>query len=66
MTHRFAAATPVRPIPCANGDCRNPAAPGENLCEACEMERSLYRRDDRRGPRDAEPAAAARIESAPR
>jgi hypothetical protein len=66
MTDRFAAATPVRPIRCSNGDCGNPAAAGENLCEACEMERLLYRRDDRRGPRDAAPAAAARIESAPR
>jgi hypothetical protein len=65
MTHRIADA-PVRPLSCANGDCRNPAAPGESLCEACEMERSLYRRDDRRRPRDSAPAAAARIESAPR
>jgi hypothetical protein len=39
---------PVRTSPCTNVGCRNAAPPGETLCESCEMERSLYRRDERR------------------
>lgn len=40
---------PIRP--CANVPCRRPAGPGESLCEACAIERSLFRRDERRPPK---------------
>jgi len=33
---------------CANQGCPRPPRPGERLCEACELEWSLFRRDDRR------------------
>jgi len=33
--------------PCANEGCLRPAAPGESYCDTCQLERALYRRDER-------------------
>lgn len=38
---------PAGSAACQNEGCRKSAAPGEKLCEACDLERSLYRRDER-------------------
>jgi len=34
--------------PCTNEGCRRPAQPGRNLCDTCDIEWGLYRRDLRR------------------
>ena len=33
------------PLPCANEGCSRQAGPGEQLCDSCGLERSLFRRD---------------------
>ena len=33
--------------PCCNEGCPRPAAPGDPYCEACSIERALFRRDER-------------------
>ncbi len=38
---------PAVPL-CRNEGCARPAEPGEDYCSACGLERSLFRRDDRR------------------
>jgi hypothetical protein len=37
---------------CANEGCARRAEPGELWCSECGLERSLYRRDNRRDPRE--------------
>ncbi len=34
---------------CANEGCPRPAEEGEDFCETCGLERSLLRREERRG-----------------
>ena len=42
---------------CANPGCGRVAESGSEYCEACELERMLYRRDLRRGDREREGVA---------
>jgi hypothetical protein len=36
--------------PCTNEGCHRQAAAGEALCDTCQLERTLYRRDERPWP----------------
>jgi len=49
---------PTRQL-CANAGCPRPASPGDLFCETCGLERSLYRREERGGPRVARTLGAA-------
>ena len=42
--------TPKPAEPCRNEGCSRRAEPGELWCSECGLERSLYRRDNRRDP----------------
>jgi len=37
----------LEPAPCDNEGCTRPAAPGERMCETCDLDRSLFQRDSR-------------------
>ena len=46
-----------RSVKCGNPGCDRGAAPGSRLCETCELEWALYRRDLREGDREKESLA---------
>lgn len=55
------------PESCGNEGCRRPAARRESFCEACGIERSLFRRDERfESSRQAVPAPPRGLESVSR
>ena len=39
--------TRTEPTPCANEGCLRAAAPGERYCDTCQLERALFRRNER-------------------
>lgn len=45
---------------CRNEGCSRFAEPGELWCSECGLERSLYRRDNRRDPRENATKGGAR------
>jgi hypothetical protein len=47
-------------IECANPGCGRIAARENPLCETCELEQMLYRRDLRAGPEKESPAVESR------
>ncbi len=56
-----------RPPVCQNEGCGREPSPGERLCESCAIERSLFRRDERRQTAEpASPRPLPGVESLPR
>lgn len=47
--------TPPSLTSCANEACPRPAEAGEAYCDACGLERSLYRRDSRHAGQPSRP-----------